>query len=299
MLRYLGEIKRLGFSIVFITPARIGAADLERVRSCCDDVIVRDNAGLDFGSWAEGFAKHRRAIRGRLLLANDSVYGPIGSLATALDRLTGMPADFYGMVESLEPSPHLQSWFLLFEPRVVASDEFTAILSQPFSRMSKRQIIRNGEIALSRRLAAAGFRYEALFRNARSALMNPRFAANPMLLFWRELLVSERVPFLKVELLRDNPIRVEDTATILGVVDSIDPSFSSLIGSHLARTARPQASLQRPFWSRWRHGLIRRRYRLQQENRPVSRAVNSAQLELLTASLHAWRFFKDRLASKL
>jgi lipopolysaccharide biosynthesis protein len=294
VLRYLGEIKRLGFSVVFISSARIGGPELERLRGCCDDIMLRDNAGLDFGSWADGFAKHRHGIGGRLLLANDSVYGPIGSLAAALDRLTGAPADFYGMVESLEPIPHLQSWFLLFEPQVVASDAFAALLSQPFSAMTKKQIIRNGEIALSRRLLAAGFRYEALFRNERSKLMNPRYAANPMLIFWRELLVDEAVPFLKIELLRDNPIRVEDAATILRVVDSIDPSFASLIGAHLARTERPQVELQRPFWSRWRHVLIRQRYRLQQEDRPVCRAVNAAQLEFLTALLHAWRFVKDR-----
>jgi lipopolysaccharide biosynthesis protein len=294
VLRYLGEIKRLGFLVVFISSARIGGSDLERVRGCCDDIMLRENAGLDFGSWSAGLAKHRHAIGGRLLLANDSVYGPIGSLATALDRLTATPADFYGMVESLEPSPHLQSWFLLFEPWVVASEAFAAHLSQPFARMNKRQIIRNGEIALSRRLVAAGFRYEALFRNARSALMNPRYAANPMVLFWRELLVTEGVPFLKIELLRDNPVGVEDAPTILRVVDSIDPSLRSLMTSHLARTARPQGALQRPFWSRWRHALIRRRYHLQRENRPILRALNQAQLELLTASLHAWRFVKDR-----
>jgi lipopolysaccharide biosynthesis protein len=294
VLHYLGEIKRLGFFVVFISAARIGEPELERLRGCCDDIILRDNAGLDFGSWSQGFAKHRHAISGRLLLANDSVYGPIGSLAAALERLAATPADFYGMVESLEPSPHLQSWFLLFEPWVVASDEFASMLSQPFSSMSKRQIIRNGEIGLSRRLLADGFRYEALFRNGRSALMNPRYTANPMLLFWRELLVAEQVPFLKVELLRDNPIRVEDAATVLRVADSIDPAFSSLISSHLARTARPQSEFQRPFWSRWRHALIRQRHRLRQENRPMSRAMNAAQLELLTASLHAWRFVKDR-----
>lgn len=294
VLRYVGEIRRLGFSVVFISSARLGEAELERLRGCCDDVILRDNAGLDFGSWSDGFAKHRHAIGGRLLLANDSVYGPIGSLATTLDRLTGSPADFYGMVESLEPIPHLQSWFLLFEPRVVTSDAFAAVLNQPFSAMTKRQIIRDGEIALSRRLAAAGFHYEALFRNERSKLMNPRYAANPMLVFWRELLVNEGVPFLKIELLRDNPIRVEDAATILRVVDSIDPSFPSLISAHLVRTARSQAQFQRPFWSRWRHALIRRRYFLQQEDRPISRALNAAQLEFLTASLHAWRFVKDR-----
>lgn len=293
VLHYLTEIKRWGFSIVFISSAQIGGLERERLGACCDDVIVRENAGLDFGSWSCGFAKHRDAIRGRLLLANDSVYGPIGSLAAALNRMTGTPADFYGMVENLEPFPHLQSWFLLFEPWVVKRDEFAAILSQPFARMSKRQIIRDGEIALSRRLLGAGFHYEALFRNERSTLMSPRYAANPMLPFWRELLVKEGVPFLKIELLRDNPTRVEDAATILRVADSIDPSFSSLISAHMARTARPQAPFQRPFWSCWRHALIRRRYLLQQENRPLLRIWNSAQLEFLTALLRVWRF-KDR-----
>jgi lipopolysaccharide biosynthesis protein len=297
VLHYLNQIKRLDFRVVFISTAEIVGADLERVRACCDDIILRENVGLDFASWSAGFAKHRDAIAGRLLLANDSVYGPIGSLGTALDRLTGKPADFYGMVESLEPGPHLQSWFLLFEPWVVKSAEFTAIMSQPFSRMTKQQIIRNGEIALSRRLVAAGFRYEALFRNARSVLMSPRYVANPMLVFWRELLVDEGVPFLKIELLRDNPIRVADAATVLQVADSIDPWFAKLIGPHLARTARPQAAFQRPFWSRWRHALIRSRYRLQHANRPIARAWNSAQLEFLTALLRAWRFFKDRFGA--
>jgi hypothetical protein len=62
----------------------------------------------------------------------------------------------------------------------------------------------------------------------------------------------------------------------------------------LERIARPQAAFQRPFWSRWRHALIRRRYRLRRDNRPVCRAWNTAQLEVLTASLHAWRFLKNR-----
>src|SRR5579872_6975427 len=99
VLRYLKHIKELNFSIVFISTARLPPGEVERLRSDCFDVIVRENVGLDFGSWAVGFAKHAAAINGRLLLANDSVYGPIGSLPDAVDRLTSRPADFYGLVE--------------------------------------------------------------------------------------------------------------------------------------------------------------------------------------------------------
>src|SRR5579864_1412285 len=168
VLRYLREIKTLGFSIVFISTAKLSSHETDRIRPVCSDVILRENTGLDFGSWAAGFAKHGSEVAGRLLLVNDSVYGPIGSsLTTAFERLTALPADFYGMVESIEPTPHLQSWFLLFEPWVVGSSEFRATLQRSFSTMTKREIIENGELGLSLTLVKAGFKYQALYLSSR------------------------------------------------------------------------------------------------------------------------------------
>jgi len=289
VLRYLGKIKELNFSIVFISTAALSDADIERLRIDCCDVIVRENAGLDFGSWSIGFAKHGAAIGGRLLLANDSVYGPIGSLAAALDRLTRNPADFYGLVESVQIAPHLQSWFLLFEPWVVGHQAFKAILAQPFSAMTKRQIVANGEVGLSRGLIAAGFRYDAVYRNDRLGLTPPRHAMNPMVLFWREVLFDAGVPFLKIELLRDNPLGIEDAATILQSVERIDASFCGLIRSHLARTTNFPRRPRRPLLARYRYATIRKRYRLKRENRRVAAAWNLIKLELLTLPLSAWR----------
>jgi lipopolysaccharide biosynthesis protein len=290
---YLRNIKQLGFSIVFISSSQLYDADLEQLRADCHDIILRENAGFDFGSWSAGLAKYRDSINGRLLLANDSVYGPIGNLAKALDRLIRTPADFYGMVESIEATPHLQSWFLLFEPWVIKSKEFVTILNQPFHKMTKAQIIESGELALSRQLVASGFRYEALFRNDRAHLMSQRHIANPMLLFWRELLLMEGVPFLKVELLRDNPIEVEDAETILRVVEMIDPTLFQVIKSHTTRTAHRKTSFQRPFLSRRKYALIRQRYRLQQDGRRFAGVWNSFKLESLSAILNRWRIFRD------
>jgi lipopolysaccharide biosynthesis protein len=152
VFRYLQKIKDLNFTIVFVSAASLGQPDIDRLRAYCFDVILRENAGLDFGSWSEGIAKHRDAITGRLLLANDSVYGPVGSLSSAVERLTARPADFYGMVESIEIAPHLQSWFLLFEPWVARHPVLQGIMAQPFASMTKAQIIMNGEVAISRRL---------------------------------------------------------------------------------------------------------------------------------------------------
>jgi lipopolysaccharide biosynthesis protein len=291
VLWYLRNISDLNFSIVFISAARLSSSEVDRLGAYCHDVILRENGGLDFGSWSAGFAKHGSSIGGRLLLANDSVYGPVGSLAVAVKRLTSKRADFYGLVESIEIAPHLQSWFLLFEPWVLKSGEFRAIFSQPFSAMTKRQIVQNGEVGLSRRLERRGFRYEALHRNDCAGLPR-RHDANHMLVFWRELLLAEGIPFLKIELLRDNPIGGENASMILQEVERIDPSFGGLIKSHLARiTARPPRSAL----ARCRYAMIRKRYDRKREYRWTTDVVNVVKLETLTLLVQSWRMFSRLL----
>lgn len=235
VLRYLKYIRELNFSIVFVSASRLTLPEVARVRRDCFDVILRDNAGLDFGSWAQAFSKYCPVIDGRLLLANDSVYGPVGSLSIALDRLTSRHADFYGFVESIEIAPHLQSWFLLFEPAVVRHPAFKEIWSRPYRAMTKRQIITQGEVGVSRDLIDAGFRYEALYLSSQAGLFGRYFPVNPMHLLWRQLLFEQDVPFLKVELLRDNPVDLEDAERILTAVASLDSDFSNTIRRHLKR----------------------------------------------------------------
>lgn len=289
VLRYLAKLKELNFAIILISASRLSAADIARLKGHCDDVIVRDNTGLDFASWSAGFAKHGAAIGCRLLLANDSVYGPIGSLSSALERLTAKAADFYGMVESVEVAPHLQSWFVLLQPQAVRSAAFKAILAQPFASMKRPQIVRAGEVGLTRQLMAAGFRYEALYRSNGAAKLPPRHDANPMLLHWREMLLNAGVPFLKIELLRDNPIGVEDAAAILQQVERIDPEICSLIRSHLARAAGGPARPQRAPIARYRYALMRRYDRARSERRPMAAALARIQLESLIVPLAIWR----------
>ena len=288
--RYLTKLKQLNFSIILISTSRLSAADIAGLNGVCDDVILRDNSGLDFASWAVGFAKHGTAIGGRLLLANDSVYGPIGSLGGALERLTHTAADFYGMVESVEIAPHLQSWFVLVQPWVVRHAVFRAILAQPFAAMTRPQIVRAGEVGLSRQLMAAGFRYEALYRSGGASGLPPRHDANPMLLYWRELLLDAGVPFLKIELLRDNPIGVESAAAILREVDRIDPELCGLIESHLARNAdNGSARPRRAAIARYRYALMRRYDQAKSERRRLAAALARIQLEMLAVPLSLWR----------
>lgn len=294
VLRYLREIKKLRFSIVFISTAKLPSYEIDALRAECSDVILRENTGLDFASWATGFAKHKSEVAGRLLLANDSVYGPIGNLATALEQLTTTPADFYGFVESIEPVPHLQSWFLLFEPWVVHSSDFRAILQQSFDTMEKREIVQKGELELSRTLVDVGFKYGALYRASHSGLAARFIAMNPTQVLWRELLVYEQIPFLKIELLRDNPMDLEDKETILSVVKAVDPDVYDQIKDHLGRTAPSSVQRKAPSGlSRWanrsKSDLMREGHRLWRTRQRVAEVWNFVKLSLLIGISRLWQ----------
>jgi len=294
VLRYLQKIKDLKFDIVFVSTSRLGQTDVHGLHAHCLDVIVRENIGLDFASWSAGIAKHQDAITGRMLLANDSVYGPFGDLTSVVERLTSQPADFYGMVESIEIAPHLQSWFLLFEPWVARNPVLQEIMAQPFSSMTKPQIITNGEVAISRRLSDASFKYKGLYMPTRSGLIASRFAANPMHLLWRELLFDLGVPFLKVDLLRDNPKYAGDATTVLAEVEPLNPTLSALIRSHLARIQRKKLAHRPTRRSRWavraQYAMLRQGYLLRQQNKRTAEVWTFLKLAAFTATLRAWSF---------
>jgi len=228
VLFYLRALYDAGFSTIFITPCAISAEDEERVRKFCCDVIRRTNSGLDFGSWSDAFQLYSGRFKGRLLLANDSVYGPMSDLKELLSRLTAEKADFYGLVECNKIAPHLQSWFLLFEPHVVTSSAFHEILNQDFGQMSKIDVVKNGEVGLTQKLNAVGFQYRALVAFPNEHPLG-KIGFNPMHILWREIMEYELLPFLKIEVLRD---RVSILQRNLGL-QNISKEWRDLIEQHL------------------------------------------------------------------
>ena len=150
VLYYLAALRRAGFAVTVISTARLDATQRGKLATIGAGLLLRENAGLDFGSWAEGLARLRDAsgqlrIDGRLLLTNDSVFGPIGDLGEALARLARLPGDVHAMVESREIEPHLQSWFLLFSPAAYRHTAFERAYGQNFAAMSKPEIIGRGD----------------------------------------------------------------------------------------------------------------------------------------------------------
>ncbi len=207
-MRYIHVLRSADFSVVVVSngvPLRPDAA--AALKGIAAVTLTRRNIGLDFSAWRMAMrhlALPRPGTR-RILLINDSVYGPLAPLAPLLARMTPEEADLWGLTDSQERGWHLQSYFLLAHEALIQSPAWRrfwrGVIPLPF----KRWTIGRYEIGFSQRVARAGLRARALFPYA--TMVPDASIANPTLGAWRVLLAAG-FPFLKRELLRDNPTEV-------------------------------------------------------------------------------------------
>lgn len=202
--------------------------DLELLKNQCDVILVRRNEGYDFGSWRAGIAFCDCFIRNAdwLILVNDSCYGPLGSIDHIFAELDCAQGDVVGLTDNTEISYHLQSYFIAYRKRVHQSPLFKCFWGQIGVWDSKMDLIRNYEIGWSRVLDRAGFSLGALCSN--------HAYGNQTHLDWQSLIVNRKFPFLKVELVRDNPLGVD----LSGLVPFLKKHKFEAVLSTLARVGR-------------------------------------------------------------
>ncbi len=206
---YLDALARHGFEIHFISTApRLDPEGRAQLEAAGVRTYLRDNRGRDFGSWQWGLREiPALAQADTLLLANDSVFGPLYDPAELFDAMRREQADVWGITDSSESGWHLQSYFLCFSRRARESQVFRDIFAQDFASLpDKRAIIDRGEIALSQALVRDGMTLRAYCPHERIAPMPSRGEPfNPTYSAWDALIVRQRCPFLKRELFLDDP----------------------------------------------------------------------------------------------
>ena len=246
---YLEQLHNLGCETVLVsTSGSLEGTGVDKVRPYCRRIIVRENRGYDFGSWKVGLqdAGNLSSYDG-LILANDSVYGPIRDLQEVFHDMDAYGYAAWGITDSLEIRYHLQSYFLVFDKSVWNSSAFTEFWRDlPYYRF-KWSIISNCEVGFSQRLLRAGFRLGAFCEYRRLRDRHPeKFHAaeaehpfggtvNLTLRQWKLLVENCHCPFLKVAVLRDNPKNLDDVNRWREALAQSSDYDVGLIERHLAR----------------------------------------------------------------
>ena len=202
VLYYLSKIQAAGMLCVLVTTRPFASkSELNKAAPFCTAIIERENIGLDFGSWRTALLIYPELYNCQtLIFANDSVYGPMRDLGEITQKMLVSPCDFWGITESFEVYPHYQSYFLGFKRSVLDSPAFMRFQQRIALLADKRKIIGGYEVGLVAALRRGGLWGQVLVPG--HCVAGPQL--NPTLHRWRETLAAGS-PFLKVQLLRENP----------------------------------------------------------------------------------------------
>ncbi|BBZ52921.1 rhamnan synthesis F family protein [Mycobacterium heidelbergense] len=260
---YLKALYGLGATIVFVSGSpSLTPESVAPIRDLCAGVFTRQTLSLDFGSWHLAWCLLRE--RGwsldqfdRLVLANDSVYGPLFPLEEMWSSFHG--ADMYGAIESTELlSPHLQSFFLAWDLNARTRPFLNDFWNGFQYIVHKRILIWRCEIGLSRRARKAGLSIKPFVSSAaikgtygRSPehQWSSRFSGpslNNTIYFWDGLIEHLRFPFLKTILPRYNTPWHHSMANLRGFIERHTPYPYELIQSNVERLGCGEPAWVRP-----------------------------------------------------
>ncbi|MES2439825.1 MAG: rhamnan synthesis F family protein [Verrucomicrobiota bacterium] len=159
---FLKELLKLDFKLIFVSNSAVCDADLNILKSLGVEIILRGNCGLDFGMWNAALKTINVSEVEELLLTNSSIIGPLAPLGPIFEQAKVWQCDFWGITDSTELAPHLQSYFIVLRKNVIESLAFERFWSSMMPYHSKSQIIRSYEIGLTIWLEEQGFRWRAL-----------------------------------------------------------------------------------------------------------------------------------------
>ena len=202
--------------VVFVSTAELPEAELAKVRPYCVRATLRENVGYDFAMWKHELLQMPLDDVDELVLTNSSVFGPLFPLQDAFAKMAPVACDFWGMTESPTPLWHLQSYFLVFRGMALRHPCFRQFWESLYPYRTKRQLIYSYELGLSTFLVEHGLRAAAYAPYEQIAQVAPRYPwsrrreppeLNPSI-FFPFALIERGMPFVKVEIFRDNVSKV-------------------------------------------------------------------------------------------
>ena len=186
----------LGWKVVLTSAGELNTSENTPGLPQADGIVCRTCPGYDFTSWKAALDCFPSLLKAeKLILCNDSVFGPIGSYATMHRAMDAVPCDFWGATASRERIPHLQSFYQVFGKTVLQHAAFMEFFNKvPLS--GNRETAINFEVRLALWLTRHGLRPGAFISLPASVTEDINLTHT----FWK-MLIKTGMPMLKRELM--------------------------------------------------------------------------------------------------
>ncbi|MFM8267047.1 MAG: rhamnan synthesis F family protein [Ilumatobacteraceae bacterium] len=161
LVHLLTELRTCGFRVVVVDTSDEAFFDPELT----DLTVHRHNSGWDFASWVTTL-RHVPWLMTeptRILLVNDSCYGPVRPLHRLFEMGDALGVDAWGLTDSWDIDHHIQSYFLVLDRRVISHGALARFVDGYTFPAAKGDIIHEAEVAFTRTLRADGLTVAAVF----------------------------------------------------------------------------------------------------------------------------------------
>ncbi|OGV76700.1 MAG: hypothetical protein A3K19_18105 [Lentisphaerae bacterium RIFOXYB12_FULL_65_16] len=278
VLNCIQELSKLGYGVVFVTVSRhLTAESIERLAPFCAWIVHRKNRGWDFGSWkvASRFTGPLESYD-EVVLANDSVYGPVKALGPIFEKMGKNEAALWGITDSWMNRYHVQSYFAVLRKSYLALPAFKTFWENIRFVRDRYFVVSRYEMGLTQTAIRAGLpvavlcpygdavkagrekieaRYAKLVGAERYATRLPEawyckkvltrcldgIPMDPMHFFWDALIDPLGCPFIKRELLSRNPMAVPNVNEWEPIVRAASSYDTQMIHRHLQRIVRQRS----------------------------------------------------------
>ena len=144
--------KKNNFSIIAINTSKLKQKQKDKLTPFCDVYLERNNYGQCFGSYKEGLLYLYKHIDCRniksVTILNDSVYYLKENLPKLIEL--SRSAHFFGLTENKDFHYHISSYALFISNKILMEDVFKNFWKKYQLTSSRKDIILNGEIKLSK-----------------------------------------------------------------------------------------------------------------------------------------------------
>jgi len=144
--------KKNNFSIIAINTSKLKQEQKDKLTPFCDVYLERNNYGQCFGSYKEGLLYLYKHIDCRniksVTILNDSVYYLKENLPKLIEL--SRSAHFFGLTENKDFHYHISSYALFISNKILMEDVFKNFWKKYQLTSSRKDIILNGEIKLSK-----------------------------------------------------------------------------------------------------------------------------------------------------
>lgn len=234
VIYYLQALSKADCDIIFVTTcSELSSVEKNKITDICKKIILKKNRGLDFGAYKCGIETEKNLDNyEKLILANDSVYGPFFDLNALIMHGEKNQLDMWGATDSYMIKSHIQSYFVVFSRSLFLNPSFKKFWDKVYYLNLKNNIIIRYEIGMSQYFLKNGFKLGAY---CTCPTLENRVRHDPTHHSWSTIILDHQYPFIKRMLIRENPHEVDNQhwEELIKKVSSFD---IKLIIRHLKRT---------------------------------------------------------------